>query len=163
LGRGSKVTFTGPDGHGYRWQLGSSWKGDNLHVSTHLCSSTPDRLLTTFSSTPSSWTRPPRASSCSSSAPNAARTFPATRPACPRPRHGPLQSLTTFNVSNVSCHPPHNRHQLVLTPQSAPLAEFLILAALQRVWALGLAGPEVSVDEWAKLAAKADAEEYSIW
>ena len=88
------------------------------------------------------------------------------------PRHSPRLPPTSARPPSVTDHvqrlnclltSPHNRHQLVLTPQSAPLAEFLILAALQRVWALGLAGPEVSVDEWAKLAAKADAEEYSIW
>jgi hypothetical protein len=55
------------------------------------------------------------------------------------------------------------RHQLVLTPQSAPMQEFLILAALQRVWALGLSGPEHSYDAMAKLEAKADAEEYRVW
>jgi len=43
------------------------------------------------------------------------------------------------------------------------MQEFLILAALQRIWALGLAGPETSYDAMAKLEAKADAEEHSVW
>jgi hypothetical protein len=43
------------------------------------------------------------------------------------------------------------------------MQEFLILAALQRVWALGLSGPEHSYDAMAKLEAKADAEEYRVW
>ena len=64
-----------------------------------------------------------------------------------------------FNNQLDCCH----RHSLVFTPQTAPMQEFLILAALQRVWALGLAGPEAGMDEHAQAIQHIDAAEHSVW
>jgi hypothetical protein len=57
----------------------------------------------------------------------------------------------------------HNRHQLVFTTRSAPMMDFLILLALQRVWALGLAGPEAGTYDFAKLTECVDVEELAFW
>lgn len=81
-----------------------------------------------------------------------------------RPTHGPYVSplplphprtkLTTLALTS---------HQLLITPQVAPMKEFLILAALQRVWALGLSGPEAQADVALKEERWEDSQEHSLW
>jgi hypothetical protein len=43
------------------------------------------------------------------------------------------------------------------------MMDFLILLALQRVWALGLAGPEAGTYDFAKLTECVDVEELAFW
>jgi hypothetical protein len=54
----------------------------------------------------------------------------------PLARRAKVHQCAVRKVHRDLCHPvDHNRHQLVFTTRSTPIKEFLILSALERVWA----------------------------